>query len=129
MRFRWVRRLGLIPLGLACTAVVTFAAPGRCDESAPARSGDVSAPRVDALHLLLPQEVHLRYARQLTFGNSPSSPPGRGPASYAEAYWSPDMRSLILQASFDQYACDQLIRLDLLTGHLEMIGNGKGRVT
>jgi hypothetical protein len=82
-----------------------------------------------ASQLLLPQEVHLRNARQLTFGNSPASPPSRGAASYAEAYWSPDMRSLILQASFDQYPCDQLFRLDLLTGHLEMIGSGKGRVT
>ena len=41
--------------------------------------------------------------------------------NYAEAYWAPDMLSLILQATVDQYECDQLFHYDLLTGAMRRV--------
>ncbi|MEZ5339866.1 MAG: hypothetical protein R3F46_16590 [bacterium] len=78
--------------------------------------------------MLHAEEVHLRNIRQLTFGNFKDDPQIAA-ANYAEAYWAPDGKSLILQAAVNEFPCDQVFRLDLLTGALELISSGKGRVT
>ncbi len=81
--------------------------------------------------LLFPgEERHLAQIRQLTFGHSPAyAASAKTPANFAEAYWEPDMRHLILQATFDDLSCDQLFEMDLLTGAMRMINDGLGRVT
>ena len=62
-------------------------------------------------------ERHLRDVRQLTFGGE-----------NAEAYWSPDGRSLIYQATGPQ-GCDQQYVLDLASGETRLVSSGKGRTT
>ncbi|MCH7472772.1 PD40 domain-containing protein [bacterium] len=79
--------------------------------------------------LLLPEETRLADCRQLTFGHSIPDPANGGVANYAEAYWAPGGKSLILQATRDDFACDQAFQLDLLTGSLELVSTGFGRVT
>ncbi len=79
--------------------------------------------------LLVPgEEGHLRNVRQLTRGNTIDDPE-LPPANFAEAYWAPDGKSLILQATVDGYECDQVFHLDLVTGAWEMVSTGTGRVT
>jgi TolB protein len=68
--------------------------------------------------LRLPQEKHLRNIRQLTFGGE-----------NAEAYFSPDGRKLIFQATRKGYDCDQIFEMNIDGGGLRMLSNGKGRCT
>ncbi|MEM7587451.1 MAG: M20/M25/M40 family metallo-hydrolase [Acidobacteriota bacterium] len=66
-----------------------------------------------------PQEVHFGEVRQLTFEGE-----------NAEAYWSPDGKDLIMQATFPPHECDQIFRVDPnKPGELEMVSTGKGRTT
>ncbi|UCF21672.1 MAG: PD40 domain-containing protein [Gemmatimonadota bacterium] len=65
-----------------------------------------------------PDEVHLRNIRQLTLGGE-----------NAEAYFSPDDRSLILQSTHGEYACDQIFTLALDAGELQLVSTGLGRTT
>jgi tricorn protease-like protein len=89
----------------------------------------VSTTDVIGPDLLFPGEsAHLRNVRQLTFGNTVDDP-DLPPANFAEAYWAPDGKSLMLQATVDGYGCDQVFHLDLLTGAWDMVGSGEGRVT
>ncbi len=66
----------------------------------------------------LETERHLRDIRQLTFGGE-----------NAEAYWSPDGKKLIFQATPRGRRCDQEYVLDLETGLTRMVSTGKGRTT
>jgi len=63
-------------------------------------------------------EIHLRNVRQLTFGGE-----------NAEAYWSPDGKSLILQSKRDGAGCDQIYILDVESGTAQRVSNGEGRTT
>jgi len=63
-------------------------------------------------------ERHLTDIKQLTFGGE-----------NAEAYWSPDSKKLIYQATVKGAQCDQEYILDLATGKSERISSGKGRTT
>jgi Tol biopolymer transport system component len=63
-------------------------------------------------------ERHLTDIRQLTFGGE-----------NAEAYWSPDGKKLIFQATPRGAGCDQEYVLDLETGDQRMVSTGKGRTT
>jgi len=65
-----------------------------------------------------PREHHLADLRKLTSGGE-----------NAEAYWSPDGRSLIFQATREGDACDQMYVLDLGTGETRRVSSGKGRTT
>jgi len=66
-----------------------------------------------------PQEVHLSEVRQLTFQGE-----------NAEAYWAPNGRELILQATAPPYSCDQIFRLAIdRPGELELVSTGAGRTT
>jgi len=86
-------------------------------------------PPTDARILSAEEGLHLRNVRQLTFGNAPEYANVDYAANYAEAYWSPDGRSLTLQATRDQFPCDQQFTLDLLTGAIRLVSPGNGRVT
>ncbi len=66
----------------------------------------------------LPGEKHFRSVRQLTFGGE-----------NAEAYWSGDGKTLILQSKRPPFAGDQIYTLDLQTGETQMISTGLGRTT
>jgi len=63
-------------------------------------------------------ERHLTDIRQLTFGGE-----------NAEAYWSPDGKKVIFQATPRGASCDQEYILDLETGERHMVSTGKGRTT
>ncbi len=65
-----------------------------------------------------PGERHLADIRQLTFGGE-----------NAEAYWSPDGRKVIYQASPRGAKCDQEFVMDLTTGVSARVSDGKGRTT
>jgi Tol biopolymer transport system component len=66
----------------------------------------------------LESEKHLSDIRQLTFGGE-----------NAEAYWSPDGKKLIFQATQRGARCDQEYVLNLETGDVRMVSTGKGRTT
>ncbi len=63
-------------------------------------------------------EKHLTDVRRLTFGGE-----------NAEAYFSPDGRKLIYQATPPGAGCDQQYILDLASGESKMVSSGKGRTT
>lgn len=63
-------------------------------------------------------EKHLRDIRQLTFGGE-----------NAEAYWSPDGKKLIFQATNRGAACDQEYVFDLVSGEVKEVSDGTGRTT
>ena len=65
-----------------------------------------------------PGEAHLFEVRQLTFAGE-----------NAEAYFSPDGRSLIYQASTPGVPCDRIYTLDLTTGETKQVSSGEGRTT
>jgi dipeptidyl aminopeptidase/acylaminoacyl peptidase len=85
----------------------------------PAPTGDWAPTAGKAVpELLRPDEVHLADLRQLTFGGE-----------NAEAYWSPDGRSLMFQRTPGKGTCDQEYVLDLTTGAVTRVSSGKGRTT
>jgi Tol biopolymer transport system component len=103
---------------------------------APAPVGGAAAPaRFPTLaatdqNILKPEEQRfLGNVRQLTFGQPAGSPAEASAANYAEAYWAPDGRSLTLQATRGDYACDQIFQLDLATNELRLVSTGTGRTT
>jgi Tol biopolymer transport system component len=63
-------------------------------------------------------ERHFKNVRQLTFGGE-----------NAEAYFSPDGKKLIYQATTTPDGCDQQYILDLTTGDSKRVSSGKGRTT
>ncbi len=63
-------------------------------------------------------ERHFREVRQLTQGGE-----------NAEAYFSPDGKKLIYQATVAGSKCDQQFVLDLVTGETRRLSSGKGRTT
>ncbi len=63
-------------------------------------------------------ERHFQDIRQLTFGGE-----------NAEAYFSPDGRSLIFQATLPGAKCDQQYVIDLENGAVRRVSSGKGRTT
>jgi Tol biopolymer transport system component len=65
-----------------------------------------------------PDEPHLVDVRQLTFGGE-----------NAEAYFSPDGRRLVFQATTEKGGCDQQYTLDLATGEVRRVSSGRGRTT
>jgi len=65
-----------------------------------------------------PEEKHLQNIRQLTFGGE-----------NAEAYFSGDDRKLIFQSTRDGRTCDQIYVLEIASGEISLISNGRGRTT
>jgi Tol biopolymer transport system component len=66
----------------------------------------------------LPNEPHLKNVRMLTFEGE-----------NAEAYWSNDGKSLVLQRRSAKMPADQIYVLDLASGEMKQISTGKGRTT
>lgn len=65
-----------------------------------------------------PREKHLADLRQLTFGGD-----------NAEAYWSPDGKRLIFQATPKGAGCDQIYAMDLGSGEVKQLSTGGGKTT
>jgi Tol biopolymer transport system component len=63
-------------------------------------------------------EPHLADVRQLTFSGE-----------NAEAYFSPDGRRLVFQATTEKGGCDQQYVLDLASGDVRRVSSGQGRTT
>ncbi len=63
-------------------------------------------------------ERHLRNIRQLTFGGQ-----------NAEAYWSPDGKSLVYQSSGEGVPCDQEFVIDVESGKSRRVSDGRGKTT
>jgi Tol biopolymer transport system component len=97
-------------------AVVAIAFLGGCAQT-PEPEPEAATEEVET-SLLLPEEVHLRNLRQLTFGGE-----------NAEAYFSADGKQLIFQSKRDGLECDQIYVMDLESGATEMVSNGKGKTT
>jgi Tol biopolymer transport system component len=90
-----------------------------CCTPEPARPAMVpKSPTPEVVELALPEEVHLRNVRQLTFGGN-----------NAEAYWSFAGDRLILQSDRPPYKCDQIEELDVATRKTRLVSTGKGRTT
>lgn len=77
-----------------------------------------SLPAFSAEPLVYPEETHLRNVRQLTFGDE-----------NAEAYFSPDGKSIVFQSKRDFLQCDQIYMMDLDGSHVRMVSTGKGACT
>lgn len=75
-------------------------------------------PPVAAKDLAMPDEVHLKNMRQLTFG-----------ADNAEAYWAFGGDRLIMQTNHKPYQCDQIEEIDAKNGQTKLVSTGKGRTT
>lgn len=65
-----------------------------------------------------PQDKHLKSIRQLTSNGV-----------FAEAYFSPDGKQLILQRADLGMGNDQIYTMDLATGALTRVSNGEGKCT
>jgi len=65
-----------------------------------------------------PRERHLTELRQLTFGGD-----------NAEAYWSPDGKKLVFQATPPGAGCDQIYVVDLGSGETKQVSTGGGKTT
>jgi Tol biopolymer transport system component len=65
-----------------------------------------------------PGERHLRNIRQLTFGGE-----------NAEAYFSPDGRWLVYQATRDSFRCDQIFLMTAAGEENRLVSTGRGRTT
>jgi Tol biopolymer transport system component len=97
-------------------AAALAAAPGRSADPAAPASPMPGAAAADSM--IRDGETHFAHLWQLTFGGE-----------NAEAYWSEDGKRLILQSTRDGYPCDQEFVLDLTTGRIQRVSNGKGRTT
>lgn len=75
------------------------------------------------------EERFLSNIRQLTFGQPADAPAGAGAANYAEAYWAPDGKSIVLQSTRGPLECDHIFTLDLVSNELTQISSGAGRTT
>ena len=87
-------------------------------------SAEASAEKVVAVAqrpaqgLASPDERHLKNIRQLTFGGQ-----------NAEAYFSPDGKRIIFQATRDGLKCDQIFIMNTDGSDPRMVSTGKGRTT
>jgi len=69
----------------------------------------------------LPGEKHFAWVRQLTTNIEHGT--------HAEAYFSPDGKQLILQAIRAGDKADQIYVLDIATGKIDRVSDGKGKTT
>jgi len=112
MTFEHLKRTGLLILAAMVVAVVLSGCAQPTDTEAEAETAEPETS------LLQPGEVHLRNLRQLTFGGE-----------NAEAYFSADGKQLIFQSKRDELNCDQIFIMDVESGAVEMVSNGKGKTT
>ncbi|MBX3156357.1 MAG: M20/M25/M40 family metallo-hydrolase [Deltaproteobacteria bacterium] len=90
-----------------------------CCPPEPAKTGAVpKVPVADTKELALPEEVHLKNVRQITFGGD-----------NAEAYWAFGGDRLILQTNHAPYKCDQIEIQGARNEPGKLVSTGKGRTT
>lgn len=113
---------------VALGAAVAFTAAAACgpsgaDGSASETPDEPAAPPPFEIaagepFAAVPEEVHLRNVRQLTFEGE-----------NAEAYFSFDGTSLVFQRTGPDGGCDQIYTMDLASGATERVSTGEGRTT
>src|SRR5690606_10943827 len=110
----------MIARRLSGLALVLPALLGACAASAPPPDPRPEASDAPASPSPLPEERRFGSLRQLTFGGE-----------NAEAYWSFDGRSLILQAKIGDAGCDRIYHLPLDRARPELVpvSSGKGATT
>ncbi|HET9327959.1 MAG TPA: hypothetical protein VFQ05_14425 [Candidatus Eisenbacteria bacterium] len=101
---------------LAAPALIALAIAPLAMGQPPARPVPPTAVAADTL--IRKGETHIARLWQLTFGGE-----------NAEAYWSADGTKLIFQSTRDGYPCDQQFVMELGTGAVRRVSNGKGRTT
>ncbi len=119
-----VIEIGLLRADARVEVTATLGRRGRVDPSSapdhttPSPELWVPSAGKDAVHLLDPREERLADLRQLTTGGE-----------NAEAYFSPDGRSLVFQHTPADGGCDQQFLLNLSTGAQTRLSSGQGRTT
>ena len=101
---------------LGAALAVSGCGGGAGDEPPASGAGAEAIPEPDTLRI--PGEVHFKNVRQLTFGGE-----------NAEAYFSPDGRELVFQATVPPYECDQIFRMPATGGQRTLVSTGEGRTT
>ena len=100
---------------LIVVAVLTSCCP---PEAAKPKVITTVAPTPETHDLAMPEEVHLKNVRQLTFGGD-----------NAEAYWSFSGDRLIFQTNHAPYKCDQIEVMPVTGGPSKLVSTGQGRTT
>jgi Tol biopolymer transport system component len=119
---RAVARLSMLALASIAALTLAGAAPRRAPTmfagAQPHAGGTVPATAVVADSMIRSGETHFTHLWQLTFGGQ-----------NAEGYWSADGKKLIFQSTRDGWPCDQMYVMDLITGVVTRVSNGRGRTT
>jgi Tol biopolymer transport system component len=99
-------------------AILFVAAASCCPPDAVKDTTPNASNKEQPKEMAMPQEVHLKNVRQLTFGGD-----------NAEAYWAFGGDRLILQSNRKPYECDQIEVLSTAGGEPKLVSTGKGRTT
>jgi Tol biopolymer transport system component len=116
LRFR--NTTALAAAVLLTVALGTHGATAHHTKAKSARTPPVPPTAAPADSLIRAGETRFVHLWQLTFGGE-----------NAEAYWSADGKKLIFQSTRDGWPCDQMFVLDLASGTVKRVSNGKGRTT
>jgi len=101
-----------------CPSAAVWLLVAACCPPDAVKTAKPTPPSPETKDLALPEEVHLKNVRQLTFGGD-----------NAEAYWAFGGDKLIMQTNHKPYACDQIEELQLTGGPGKLVSTGKGRTT
>ena len=112
---RGAAALALVMLG-AAGALLT----GRPAAAPPDKPAVAYMPIAVQDSLIRPGETHFKSLRQITFAGE-----------NAEAYWSPDGKALVMQATRDSLQCDQIFlhELEAQRSRVSLVSTGTGRTT
>jgi TolB protein len=117
VRERWARGATALAVVGVLAGAAAVAAPAQPPAPRPVISW---MPIVAQDSLIRPGEKHFASLRQITFAGE-----------NAEAYWSPDGKSLVMQSTRDSYPCDQIFLHKLMDRRslVSLISTGTGRTT
>jgi len=87
-----------------------------CSKQVEKQTSETSVTNKDTLRM--PDEVHLKNIRQLTFGGE-----------NAECYFSPDGKKFSFQSTSGDLKCDQIFSMDPDGGNKKLVSTGTGRTT
>ncbi len=126
MRSRRMRGAAALALATGLAGVALFLGPAGIPAAPPEKPAPgqklppIFMPIVAQDSLIRPGETHFASLRQITFAGE-----------NAEAYWSPDGKSLVMQSTRDSYPCDQIFLHKLMDQRslVSLISTGTGRTT
>ena len=111
---------GAAALALIAMLVGGALLAGRPAAAPPEKPAVTYMPIVAQDTLIRPGETHFKSLRQITFAGE-----------NAEAYWSPDGKALVMQATRDSLQCDQIFlhELEAQRSRVSLVSTGTGRTT